>query len=197
MSEEKRLLEDERLAARVGLWDSDIDRIEVSQLLASRIAELRQQLADLKSKMTPDTWFEHENNWDSPEAYAEEIGASIGDEFEITAAVYWPETYCVTKVPDEASDDYGCERTAGGPTAPTEYQKRCAEVAELEQQLAEALKRERLAKRLIAEVLSEFQSHRYVAEAIPQPLPRDNSKDTRWMKEAAEYLCHRGLANAQ
>lgn len=144
MSDLKWLTEDERLWRALEMH-SGSEEGSARLLLYGRLNAVRADLdaerkahRETKAKLAPDCWFDPSDgdaSWDSPEEYADEVGHKLGDTFDLTAAVYWKETWRVVKVPDESSDDFDCERIAGQVLAPTEYQKRCAEIAQLHAEL--------------------------------------------------------------
>ena len=104
---------------------------------AAETARMAEEIATLKARFAPECWFDGETSISSPEDYINERDPmSIGEEFELTAAIYWKERYRVTKVPDDNDDDYECQHIAGHAEAPTEYQKRVAEIATLKAKLA-------------------------------------------------------------
>ena len=71
---------------------------------AAPAAQAVEPVADCYSNDDGDTWLDCPDDWTFVD------GRAIGEEFELQASIRsWPEVFRVTKVPDEASDDYEVE----------------------------------------------------------------------------------------
>lgn len=100
----------------------------------------REQCDDMAAILMPETWWDDDLQFDSPEEAADDMSLAVGDEFDLQAAVYWPEKYRVTKIDDEG--EYECERIAGKPMVAKSYAQIRAELAQAREQLRDHEERE-------------------------------------------------------
>lgn len=92
------------------------ETMEMFAALAARdaeIAALKKEVVRLKLQSEhADCWWDDDNDFESPEEYADESDLKVGDEFELQAAAYWKERFRVKTVRDQETDegDYDCEQ---------------------------------------------------------------------------------------